>query len=203
MNNIKYKYRYNDNEFYLIEKFEFDKNFKFPLFDAPILKDDLLDYPLTCLKIESKDKEKILKLKNKWLEKKEENYIKEYEYMEYTYIIFLDSSKKIINKENLAIFPNGLRDYCELGCLNLDKTLIDEILELDQNLQSCVSIELMLELMEENEDMNKYIPLIEKNIENNHLDQCFFFDEYVYELFSKVYVEVLNDYRVDIEDIYE
>ena len=77
--------------------------------------------------------------------------------------------------------------------MEITDKIAEDILELDQNLQSCGSIDLILELMEENTDMRKYINFIKKNIKEEDMDKCFFFDEYIYQLFSQKYMEVLND----------
>ncbi len=200
MNSIMHTYNYKGNDFYIIEDKIFDENMEFPLFKAKthtkFLNIEFLDYPLSAIKVKKSDLDNVNKLKEKWFLSDKNNIIKEYEYNDYAYIIFLNENLKVKNKENLALFPNGLRKYGELGCLYLDKILIDEMFELDQNLQSCVSIELMLELMEENSDMNKYIDLIRKNVRDEDLEKCFFFDEYVYDLFLKIFVEVLDDFSV-------
>ncbi|WP_067140968.1 hypothetical protein [Oceanivirga salmonicida] len=200
METIKYTYNYNNNDYYLIGKVEFDNDMEYPLFKAKthikISDIEFLDYPLSAVKVEKNKLEIINKIKQKWMLADKKNKVKEYNYNNYIYLIFLNDDLKVKNKENLALFPNGLREYSELGCLYLDKTLYEEMLELDQNLQSCVSIELMLELMEENSDMNKYIELIKTNVKDEDLDKCFFFDEYVYDLFLKIFVKVLNDFNV-------
>ena len=78
--------------------------------------------------------------------------------------------------------------------MSITKELKEVMEELDQNLQSAMNVELMLELMQENTDMKKYIDFISQNVKNEDLEKAFFFDEYVYELFAKNYVDVLDSY---------
>lgn len=199
MNDIKFRYRYKDNEYYLVENIEVNNNFSYPLFNTKKIKEinniEILNYPLNVIKI-NKSNKYIEKIKEKFLKLDKSNYIKEYIKNENIYLVFLNKEKEIKKEKNLCIFPNGLREFNELGCFYLDKKLRDEIFEIDQNLQSCISIELMVEIMELNSDMNKYIPLIKEEIDDTHLEGCFFFDAYVYELFSKVYIEVMEDNKV-------
>lgn len=192
---ILYCYKYNGLDYYLLDD---DKNFdSYPLFKAvdKIKIGDIfvLDYILNAIKI--KDEKKALKIKENFLKKDKNNYVIMHKYNGFTYLVFL-SSKTKIDRKNLAIFDNDLYMKNELGVFLLNDRLRCEILELDQNLQSAINIDLMLELMEENEDMNKYIELIKSMVKNEDLDEFFFFDDFVYELFIKSFIEVLNTKRI-------
>lgn len=208
MNDIKYEFDTKYGKFELIENFSFDKNREFPLFKSKILKDFehnnekvyLLNYPIPVLK--SSCKHTIKALKKAWDEGYSDflsdivgakNYSNLYEYNNEYYLVLRNRDFVIQDECNVAIFEPNLLDYEELGSMQITKDLAAEILELDQNLQSCCSINLVLELMEENTDMNKYIEFIKKNIKEEDLEKSFFFDEYIYELFSKKYLEALSD----------
>lgn len=208
MSDIKYIYETKYGKFELVENFKFDEKKEYPLFKSKTLKefDDLdekvilLNYPIPTLK--SRSKHIIDHLKEEWdngysdfLSDIEgaKNYSNLYKYNNEYYLVLRNSNFFVQEQCNLAIFDRELLKYEELGDMQLNDKICEEILELDQNLQSCASIDLMLELMEENTDMNKYIEFIKKNIKEEDLDKCFFFDEYIYELFSTKYLEVLND----------
>lgn len=204
MNEVKYTFDTKYGKFELVENFKFDEKRAYPIFSAKTLKEFenvvLLSYPIPTLK--SNCKNTINKLKKAWDEGYSDflsdivgskNYSKIYEYNNEYYLVLRNHNFLIQDECNEAIFDKELSEYDELGSMELNSRICEEILELDQNLQSCASIDLMLELMEENTDMNKYIDFIKKNIKEEDLDKCFFFDEYIYELFSTKYLEVLND----------
>lgn len=217
MNDIKYTYDTKYGKFELVENFKFEKSKEYPLFKAKTLKEFsdvdekivLLNYPIPVLK--TSNKHLITHIKEEWDKgysdflsdiEGAKNYSNLYEYNNKYYLVLRNRNFVVQDECNLAIFDNELSKYDELGSMQLNSKICEEILELDQNLQSCASIELMLELMEENTDMNKYIEFIKKNIKEEDLDKCFFFDEYIYELFATKYLEVLNDVAAYKNDAY-
>lgn len=208
MNEIKYEFTTDYGKFEMVEKAKFDKNKAYPLFLSKKLKTiesegnevQILSYPLPVLK--TKSKELIEKLKHIWDEGYKDflsdidgasNYSNLYEYKGEYYLVLRNSEFKIQDECNLVLFEKGINSFEELGTMEITDKIAEDILELDQNLQSCGSIDLILELMEENTDMRKYINFIKKNIKEEDMDKCFFFDEYIYQLFSQKYMEVLND----------
>lgn len=192
---IKYRYNYKGLDYYLLEKLE---NYEdCPLFNAKTSKIldnkiEILDYILNSIKIKKENDLLIENIKKNYLKISKANYIISYDNNDYTYLIFLNRKHCIISEKNLAIFSENLKEKNELGLLIIDDKLKQEILELDQNLQSAVSVDLILELMEENEDMNKYINLIKEEVKKEDLDDFFFFDDFVYKIFMKAFIEVLN-----------
>ncbi|MBE3031324.1 hypothetical protein IMK15_05040 [Sneathia sp. DSM 16631] len=204
MNDIKYKFETEYGEFYLVENSKYDETMKYPVFVSKDLKDFgevvLLNYPLPVLK--TKNEEVITHLKKAWDEGYSDflsdivgknNFSHMYKRGDDFYLILRNKDFQIQDTCNLAIFSKGVNEIDELGTMEITKKISSEILELDQNLQSCGSLDLILELLEENPDMKKYIEFIKKNIKESDMDDLFFFDEYIYELFSKKYMEVLND----------
>lgn len=206
---IKYIFKKDSNEYYFIENAIYDEEFLYPLFKAKTsfklefndIKVEILNYPLPVLKIHSKDNEAVNKILHKWLEYSDflsdivakYNTYSKYVYGDYIYIVLKNSQFKILEEHNKVLFNDKLSNLEELGVISISEKLSNEILELDQNLQSCISLDLMLELMEENLDLKKYIEYIKANVKDEDLNGCFFFDEYVYNMFASSFLEVLND----------
>lgn len=214
MNDIKYVYKTENCDFELV--YNFNKDFKesYPVqsardvmklefkeienFDASILS-----YPLPVIKIKKKDKAKdyLEKIKCTWdngyndfLSDIQGKFNSSYTFEDdsFYYLFLLNSNFKIEDEENLAVLVENLSVSNYLGIFDVDQNKADEIYELDQNLQSAMSVDLILELFKENSDMKKYIPFISKNVSDSDLKNAFFFDEYVYELFMKAYVKSLD-----------
>ncbi|VWL85145.1 hypothetical protein [Oceanivirga miroungae] len=181
---IKYTYNYDNLDYYLLENLH-DIN-KYPLFNAKIRKIldnniEVLEYILNAIRIKKENNKLIEKINKSFLDID----IITYEFNEYVYMVFnLKESKKALFKKN------------NLGVLVIDDKLNEEILELDQILQCALSIDLVLELMEENEDMNKYKDLVEKEVREEHLDKFFFFDNFVYKIFMKGFINTLISNKV-------
>lgn len=212
MENLKYTY----NNFKLIEYAKYKVGNSYPLFLADEEKhyhfNDgeliLLDYPLNVFK--SKNIKILNKLKEAWDGKYRDflsdvngvdNYSNIYS-LDDTYYLVLRNKEFKINEVDKIIFENVDANLFELGVFSIDEKLVQEIFELDQNLQSTESLELILELMEENTDMNKYIDFITQNIKKDDLKKSFFFDEYIYDLFAKIYVNSLKELAVYKKDPY-
>lgn len=213
MNEIKYIYSSDYVDFELRENAVYDENEKYPLFKAKASTKlhfesyhdvivEILQYPLSVIRLTSNNKEKMNELseiiENNWKNgysdflndiRGKYNKIDKYFFENSIYLILKNDEYNVKN----VIFPNGISSLEQLGCMNITKTLKCEMEELDQNLQSSMNIQLMLELMHENTDMQKYIEFIKENVKDEDLNKSFFFDDYLYELFAKTYVSLLEE----------
>ena len=215
MEEKKYIFNLDGVNFEIIEHCQDYNERMYPIYSALASKHyhfgnyeiELLSYPLNVIK--SNNEEVIDKLKTEWDNGYKDflsdvdgvnNFSNKYSYKGQYYLI-LRNKEFNINDEIKDILREVTK-FEELGVLNLDDRLISEIFELDQNLQSTNSIELILELLAENTDMKHYIPFIKENIKEEDLENQFFFDEYIYKLFSKKYIEMLKDVSVYKNDPY-
>ncbi|WP_068268710.1 hypothetical protein [Caviibacter abscessus] len=213
MNEIKYVHSTDYVDFELMENAVYDEKMEYPLFKSQAstklhfesyhdIKIEILKYPLSVIKLTSKNNEKLNELseiiENNWKNGYSDflndiqgkyNKLDKYTFNDSVYLILKNDE---FNAKSI-IFPNGISSLEQLGCMNITKTLKCEMEELDQNLQSSINVQLMLELMHENTDMQKYIEFVKENVKNEDLDKSFFFDDYVYDLFAKNYVELLEE----------
>lgn len=214
MNDIKYIYKSDYVDFELVENAVYSKDRVYPLFKAEVstklhfknyndVKVEILKYPLPVIRLSSTNEIMLTEIsgiiENSWINGYSDflndiqgryNKISKYEYKGDIYLVLRNDEFHCDN----VIFENEISTLEELGVMSITKELKEVMEELDQNLQSAMNIELMLELMQENTDMKKYIDFISQNVKNEDLEKAFFFDEYVYELFAKNYVDVLDLY---------
>lgn len=182
MNELKYVYKSKYGEFKVIEYMLYNNKEKYPLFDATyehIFSDDLfyLNYPLSVFK--STNKSIIDSIRKNWNKKTYEFF-----YENYYYLVLLDEFR-ILDTLNSVIISD-LSEFEVLGCLNLDKRLIEEIFELDQILQSTNDLDFIIDMLKENTDMNKYIEFIKKNIKKEDMETLFSLMNIFMKYFQKI-----------------
>lgn len=181
MNDIKFIYEDDNIKMNIVEDAIFDSNLIYPIYEYDSIKYNdeisILNCSSNIIKLHTQNDKIIKILKKEWDSGyTDSDILGEYNKSDiiskgsYSYLILQNTAKEA--KYNFVKDRIGILEH--IGVISVDNELKYEMFELDQNLQGIPNKELILELMNENTNLKKYIPFLDEYVKDQDLEEEFF-----------------------------